>query len=306
MPRVRLNAKITVKCGLVLALCLLAFVILTDESERSSPNTPASPRVAAWLHKLSSIPTPDKSKRHIDRYWELLPGAETGDRDAQYELAKVYEFCSFVPGNILMTALKFKGTPPENLRMFERDRALCEGFEAAYEDWDKPRDARKHWMSEASLQDHPIALTESSIKSFGRWGFRSGRSPRAEHAADLAPTPVKPPSDDEVYFALSHGVRHPQLLGYAVRLGYRFFRMFRAEDYMAEQAVGSFKRGPLREAWSILRCHYSASCSVQKHLEGMSHRLSVDEVEETVQTVMNLHGAIIAEDWDELGLSGTG
>jgi hypothetical protein len=262
--------------------------------------------VDEWLDKLSVIPTPNREKRPLNRYKEILPRAEAGDRDAQYELAKVYEFCALAPDDGLMAAFENAGMSDDKLGLFERNRELCEGFDTAYEDWDEPRDAVEHWTSKALLQGHPIAQAEESIKAFVLW-IRAQN--KAEQSDTVARAPVRPTSEQEIYAALSHGVEHPEILGYAVRQGYRFFRFYTADEYMTEYGYGSLngqgKRGPLREAWSIFGCHYLSSCSVENHLDGMSKLYDFNEVDEAVATVLDLYDAILVSDWEKLGLSST-
>lgn len=281
--------------GLVLSAA--ALLVLTNVYAANSA-------VDTWVDRISVIPTPHRETIPVDRYTEILPSAEEGDRDAQYELAKVYEFCVLAPDDTLMAALRDGGMPDRKLALFERNRGLCEGFDIAYEDWGEPRDAIDYWTSEALLQDHPIALAEESIKAYGLWVRQENNSTQL---GAVTRAPARPTTAKEVYAALSYGVEHPELLGYAVRQGYRFFRLFRADEYMAEQGyapgAGRVKRGPLREAWSILGCHYLASCSIENHLDGMSQVYDVDYVDETVETVLGLYEAILVGDWEQLGLS---
>jgi hypothetical protein len=299
--------KLRATFGSVLATALLASTVLADD-RALEPGTPPiaddlNLDVVIWLRELSQIPAPNINKRPIDRYDELLPYAEARDRDAQYELAKIYEVCVSAPDDSLLGALKEGGMPDETLNLLLRSREICDGFDVAYEDWDEPRDAVKYWMSQALAQEHPVARVEESIMSYRRW---KRAMTRAELLGETLPEPMPLISEQEVFLALSHGAAHPDMLGYAVRQGYLFFRMFRAEDYMAQQGYnpsdGHVKRGPLREAWSILGCYHLASCSVEKHLEGMGPYYYSYEIDETVQTVLALHYAIMDQDWETLGL----
>lgn len=294
--------------ALFVTTAVLASMVLAEERAlepgTSSIASDVSLEVVIWLRELSQIPAPNINKRPIDRYEELLPDAKARDRDAQYELAKVYEVCVAAHDDTLLGDLKEAGVPDETLSLLLRSRETCAGFDPAYEDWEKPRDAVSYWMSQALAQDHPIATLEESIKSYRRW---KRANDHAEGTSETPPAPMAPITEQDVYLALSHGAAHPDMLGYAVRQAYLFFRMFRADEYMAQQGynpdAGHVKRGPLREAWSILACYQLASCSVEKHLEGMGRYYYGYEVDETVQTVLALHYAIMDRDWETLGLA---
>ena len=58
-----------------LALSAAALLVLTSVYA-------ANTAVDTWVDRISVIPTPNRETLPVDRYTEILPSAEAGDRDA--------------------------------------------------------------------------------------------------------------------------------------------------------------------------------------------------------------------------------
>ena len=261
-------------------------------------------KVAAWLQEIASIPVANSDKRPIERYYEVLPGARGGDRDAQYELYRLYRFCNGNPGAAMTLFFKARGISDGDRRMLDAIREQCSDFDPAFDQWDSDYAAVKHSRAVSLAQNHPIAIAEASLTAYRR----------ATKARDEQPSvperqpPVPEVSLDEIYAALAHAAKHPNLMEAGVEQAYLYFRFFRAEEYMRaygyDRSADRFKRGPLREAWSILGCHYTPTCFEEFHLRGMQRYYTDAEIDETVKTVVRLYEAIMAGDWKSLGLEG--
>lgn len=291
----------------LLALIVACATPTSDSQESESPSQKISQEddaLTALVDKLSAIPLANKGTRPIDRYMEILSSAKSGDADAQYELAQLYNFCIRIPDEAEQKALIARGMPANSMKYFGKARELCEGFELAYEGWADPKDAVEYWSSQALAQAHPLSVAEESLKKYRDW---TRLKVRYEQAGETLQPPKPYPSDEQIYLALERGAEHPELIGYALQLAYRYFRVFRAEAYMASQGydpkAGKTHRGPLREAWSILGCYHLPSCSIETHLTDMRKYYSDNEMDEIVQTAIEVYEAALSHDWEPLGLA---
>jgi len=253
---------------------------------------------------LVGFPSTYRDVKPIARYGDILSKAESGDADAQYELAQIYNFCWRIPDEAQQKELLARGMTPGSMKYFGKSRELCEGFEVAFEEWGDPAQAVQYWNSLALSNAQPMALAEKSLKDFRDW---QRLKVRYEQAGEALQPLRQPPSDEQMYLALSRGTKRPEILSYAIRLGYRYFRVFNAEAYMASQgydpSAGQLKRGPLREAWSIWGCYSLPSCSLESHLSDMRSNYHRHEMDENVRTARELYEAIEAHEWEKLGLA---
>lgn len=298
-------------------LGLLAFLLMlvtacatppsdTQENEsRSQEISQEADALTTWVDELSVIPLANKGIRPVDRYIEIVSSAKQGDADSQYELAQIYNFCERMLDVATQENLMARGIMSvSSIAYFEKGRELCEGFELAYEGWESRTDAVEYWSSQALSQGHPLSIAETSLKKYRDWARLKVRYEQAGEALQ----PPKPfPSEDQIYLGLARGTEHPELIGYALRLAYRYFRVFRSENYMASQGYdpdgGHSNRGSLREGWSILGCYHLSTCTLETHLDGMRRDYSESEIDNAVRTALELYEAVLAHQWEKLGLA---
>ncbi|MEO1079608.1 MAG: hypothetical protein AAFY29_08630 [Pseudomonadota bacterium] len=267
------------------------------------------------LARLASIRPSESEARALRMYREAAaaelyahyaPLAEAGSAHAQYELSRLYLFCTISPTDETMALYEKDPRYDAKLEQYRKNHVRCAGFREVAGATDDLEQPMREWLRKASESGSPLARFELEVADCMNEVGPYARENAAAGSQSFSARRV--PSQQLVYDVLTYARGHedPRVRYLSVRQAMFYFVWFvENERYLGEfnfdRTAGHVKRPPLSEAWRLLGCASSANCSLEERLESIARNYYSYEIHEIVATTLDLHSAIWQGDWSRLG-----
>lgn len=225
-------------------------------------------------------------------YKHFEESARAGDAKAQLYLALVINRCANYYNADELAERESQGIlDGDILEGLAEISKTCRGLDDVLGK-DEFENERQRWLATAAINESPIAelMINRNQEVVARYHPEVEAPLDAKSKAELVVDALKYAGTDDV------------LLGEAISQAEIFYadNFERLPDDFA--ISGGSRRTLQRDAWTLLSCKYQAQCPYDQMSQMLQDTYYLYEFEEIIERSAKLEDAILAQDWDELGL----